>query len=261
MLAITCNHNATISVPQVIFCQHDAGLNLMVAHFLFSIPCTNPSTSASLLNETSSSVPADVNTRWFGNWRNRHMPRNCGVRQAIRASLGAPCQKWRACGMREHQLGDLPKLLAFAGKESGSHRRGAGQSAGARHRGFVSEERPQDLGAEPKGRAVQNRQVLFPELHGKARHPDGTRGNVLLMLTPRKKFAAELDGKCAVKAGWPCAGQRRLICANMSEANKAIDDILIAKSFGMAGAKIVTQEFLEGVEISLHMIVTAKRQK
>ncbi len=66
-----------------------------------------------------------------------------------------------------------------------------------------------------------------------------------------KKFAASLGGKCAVKADGLALGKGVLVCANEIEANKAIDEILVSKSFGAAGAKIVIQEFLEGMEISL----------
>src|SRR5476651_339664 len=76
-----------------------------------------------------------------------------------------------------------------------------------------------------------------------------------------KKFAASLDGKCAVKADGLALGKGVLICANEIEANKAIDEILVAKNFGAAGAKIVIQEFLEGMEISLHAICDGKTAK
>jgi phosphoribosylamine---glycine ligase len=76
-----------------------------------------------------------------------------------------------------------------------------------------------------------------------------------------KKFAASLDGKCAVKADGLALGKGVLICANQKEAEKAIDEILVAKSFGAAGAKIVIQEFLEGMEISLHALCDGKAAK
>jgi phosphoribosylamine--glycine ligase len=69
-----------------------------------------------------------------------------------------------------------------------------------------------------------------------------------------KRFAASLDGKCAVKADGLALGKGVLICGRINEANKAIDEILVSKAFGAAGAKIVIQEFLEGVEISLHAL-------
>ncbi len=76
-----------------------------------------------------------------------------------------------------------------------------------------------------------------------------------------KKFASSLGGKCAVKADGLALGKGVLICANEIEANRAIDEILVAKSFGVAGAKIVIQEFLEGIEISLHAICDGKTAK
>src|SRR3984957_1921698 len=79
--------------------------------------------------------------------------------------------------------------------------------------------------------------------------------------TAAKKFAASLGGKCAVKADGLALGKGVLICANEIEANKAIDEILVGKSFGTAGTKIVIQEFLEGIEISLHALCDGKTAK
>src|SRR5580692_2641389 len=76
-----------------------------------------------------------------------------------------------------------------------------------------------------------------------------------------KKFAASLDGKCAVKADGLALGKGVLICASTADADKAIDKILVSKSFGAAGGKIVIQEFLEGIEISLHAICDGKTAK
>jgi phosphoribosylamine---glycine ligase len=52
-----------------------------------------------------------------------------------------------------------------------------------------------------------------------------------------------------------------LVCSNLAEANKAIDEILVGKAFGAAGARIVIQEFLEGVEISLHALCDGRTAK
>jgi len=73
-----------------------------------------------------------------------------------------------------------------------------------------------------------------------------------------KKFAESLGGKCAVKADGLALGKGVLVCSTMAEAGKAIDEILVGKAFGAAGAKIVIQEFLEGVEISLHALCDGK---
>jgi phosphoribosylamine--glycine ligase len=79
--------------------------------------------------------------------------------------------------------------------------------------------------------------------------------------TAAKAFAESLGGKCAVKADGLALGKGVLVCANMAEANKAIDEILVGKAFGAAGAQIVIQEFLEGVEISLHALCDGKTAK
>src|SRR6202000_1867686 len=50
-----------------------------------------------------------------------------------------------------------------------------------------------------------------------------------------KTFAASLDGRCAVKADGLALGKGVLICQNEAEAHRAIDEILIGKSFGKAG--------------------------
>jgi phosphoribosylamine---glycine ligase len=73
-----------------------------------------------------------------------------------------------------------------------------------------------------------------------------------------RKFADSLGGKCAVKADGLALGKGVLICGNVSEASKAIDEILVSKTFGAAGANIVIQEFLEGTEISLHALCDGK---
>jgi phosphoribosylamine---glycine ligase len=69
-----------------------------------------------------------------------------------------------------------------------------------------------------------------------------------------RDFAADLDGKCAVKADGLALGKGVLVCRSMPEAEQAIDEILVHRAFGSAGAHIVIQELLEGTEISLHAL-------
>ena len=67
------------------------------------------------------------------------------------------------------------------------------------------------------------------------------------------KFAVSL-GQCVVKADGLALGKGVLICANPAEAERAVDEIMVGKAFGAAGARVVVQEFLEGVEVSLHAL-------
>lgn len=90
----------------------------------------------------------------------------------------------------------------------------------------------------------------FMERHGIPTARSGT----FTEAQPAKEFASSLNGRCAVKADGLALGKGVLLCANVSEANKAIDDILLGKSFGAAGSCIVIQELLEGIEISLHAL-------
>lgn len=69
-----------------------------------------------------------------------------------------------------------------------------------------------------------------------------------------KKFSASLGGKCVVKADGLALGKGVLICHHQTEAEKAVDEIMVGKVFGAAGAKVVIQEYLEGIEVSMHAL-------
>jgi phosphoribosylamine--glycine ligase len=76
-----------------------------------------------------------------------------------------------------------------------------------------------------------------------------------------KDFAASLNGRCAVKADGLALGKGVLLCTNPKEAETAIDEILVRKAFGPAGSKLVIQELLGGMEISLHALCDGKSAK
>jgi phosphoribosylamine--glycine ligase len=94
----------------------------------------------------------------------------------------------------------------------------------------------------------------FMERHGIPTAQAGTFTGV----SEATRFAASLGGKCAVKADGLALGKGVLICREMAEAEAAIQEILVQKSFGAAGASIVIQELLEGMEISLHALCDGK---
>jgi len=97
----------------------------------------------------------------------------------------------------------------------------------------------------------------FMERHGIPTAKSGTFDNV----EEAKTFVATLGGRCAVKADGLALGKGVLLATNVAEAEQAIDEILVGKSFGAAGAKIVVQELLEGMEISLHALCDGKTAK
>ena len=76
--------------------------------------------------------------------------------------------------------------------------------------------------------------------------------------TAAKSFAAELDGKCAIKADGLALGKGVLLSKTIDEAESAIDSMMVEQQFGEAGNSIVIQEFLEGVEVSLHILTDGR---
>jgi phosphoribosylamine--glycine ligase len=88
-----------------------------------------------------------------------------------------------------------------------------------------------------------------------ARHSIPTaRAGTFNFPTTAKAFAGELNGRCVVKADGLALGKGVLICETVEEAEAAIDSVMVERNFGDAGEQVVIQEFLEGQEISLHVL-------
>src|SRR5476649_2725542 len=156
---------------------------------------------------------------------------------------------------------DLPKLLAFAlEKKIGLTVVGPDNPLALGVVDLFQKNGLRIWGSNQKAAQFESSKVFsqnFMEKYGIPTARAGTFSDA----TAAKKFAASLDGQCAVKADGLALGKGVLICANETEANKAIEEILVAKNFGAAGAKIVIQEFLEGVEVSLHALCDGKTAK
>jgi len=65
-----------------------------------------------------------------------------------------------------------------------------------------------------------------------------------------RQYLARQKSPYVVKADGLAAGKGVLICATLAEAEAALDEILVRKSFGAAGNKVVIEEFLAGEEAS-----------
>lgn len=65
-----------------------------------------------------------------------------------------------------------------------------------------------------------------------------------------KEFVKSVDYQLVVKADGLAAGKGVIVCNDPSEAISAIDKILIDKSFGAAGSRIILEERIDGVEAS-----------
>jgi phosphoribosylamine--glycine ligase len=64
-----------------------------------------------------------------------------------------------------------------------------------------------------------------------------------------------------VKADGLALGKGVLICRDMAQADLAIEEMLVKRTFGGAGANIVIQELLEGMEITLHALCDGQTAK
>jgi phosphoribosylamine--glycine ligase len=156
---------------------------------------------------------------------------------------------------------DLPKLLAFAQEKKADLTVVGPDNPLAL--GIVDLFQTEGLriwGPSRKAAQFESSKVFsqaFMERHGIPTARAGTFSDA----AAAKKFAASLGGCCAVKADGLALGKGVLLCDNTAEANRAIDEILVNQAFGAAGAKIVIQEFLEGVEISLHGLCDGRTAK
>lgn len=70
-----------------------------------------------------------------------------------------------------------------------------------------------------------------------------------------QKFLSQQPPPYVVKADGLAAGKGVFICASREEAEATIDEILVQKTFGQAGERVVVEEFLEGEEASF-MVLT-----
>ena len=156
---------------------------------------------------------------------------------------------------------DLPKLLAFAREKKVDFTVvGPDNPLALGIVDLFQKNRLRIWGPNQKAAQFESSKVFsqnFMEKYGIPTAKAGTFSDAALA----RKFAASLGGKCAVKADGLALGKGVLICAGMAEATRAIDEILVSKAFGAAGAKIVIQEFLEGMEISLHALCDGKTAK
>ncbi|MCL5029398.1 MAG: phosphoribosylamine--glycine ligase [Bacteroidetes bacterium] len=69
-----------------------------------------------------------------------------------------------------------------------------------------------------------------------------------------KEYVAKLKLPCVIKADGLAAGKGVIICNEISEANRALEEILVDKIFGQSGEKIIIEEFLQGEEASIFAV-------
>jgi phosphoribosylamine---glycine ligase len=182
-------------------------------------------------------------------------PGNAGIAQERLAKNGASVE----CATIGAE--DLPKLLAFAqDKQVELTVVGPDNPLALGIVDLFQEHGLRIWGVNQKAAQFESSKVFsqqFMEKYGIPTAAAGTFDDAVAA----KRFCATLGGRCVVKADGLALGKGVLICANLSESKKAVDEIMVGKAFGAAGARVVIQEFLEGIEVSLHALCDGKTAK
>jgi len=75
---------------------------------------------------------------------------------------------------------------------------------------------------------------------------------------PAKAWARERHGRVAVKADGLARGKGVIVCSGVTEADAAIDAMLVEGRFGRSSATIVVEELLTGPELSVMAVTDGK---
>jgi len=108
---------------------------------------------------------------------------------------------------------------------------------------------PNKVAAQLEGSKAFAKQILAEN-----NIPTGTFG-MFTEAASAKEYLSKQRAPYVIKADGLAAGKGVLICQQRSEAEAAIEDILVHKSFGAAGDRLVIEEFLDGEEASF-MVLT-----
>ncbi len=106
------------------------------------------------------------------------------------------------------------------------------------------------FGPTGKAAAIEGSKVWTKELLSKYSIPTGTSET----LTDPSRAGAALD-RCsypvAIKADGDAAGKGVVIARNRDEAMRAVKEFMVDRSVGAAGDRVLVEQFLEGVELSV----------
>jgi phosphoribosylamine--glycine ligase len=80
-------------------------------------------------------------------------------------------------------------------------------------------------------------------------------------LTEGLRFLDAMKGPYVLKADGLAAGKGVLIISDLQEAKKELEEMLIGAKFGQASAKVVIEQFLDGIELSVFAITDGESFK
>ena len=72
------------------------------------------------------------------------------------------------------------------------------------------------------------------------------------------RFLGKLSSPYVLKADGLAAGKGVLICENLAQAKSEVKEMLSGEKFGSAGNKVVIEQFLQGIELSVFVLTDGK---
>jgi len=82
--------------------------------------------------------------------------------------------------------------------------------------------------------------------------------DVFTKLDNARKYLWNYEGRVVIKADGLAAGKGSVVCQTTSDAQKALEEMMLRNVFGEAGHKVVIEEFLEGEEVSILALTDGK---
>lgn len=116
---------------------------------------------------------------------------------------------------------------------------------------------PSKRGAELEGSKERAKEFMMQHKIPTAGYASFTRET----LDDGKRFLETLDAPYVLKADGLAAGKGVLILKDLDEAKQELENMLSHSKFGEASTKVVIEEFLDGIELSVFVLTDGKNYK
>lgn len=116
---------------------------------------------------------------------------------------------------------------------------------------------PQKEAAQLEGSKDFSKAFMFRHHIPTARYKTFTAENI----RDAKDFLKEVNSPYVLKADGLAAGKGVLILTDLKEAENALEDMLLHAKFGAASQRVVIEEYLDGIEISVFVLTDGENYK
>jgi phosphoribosylamine---glycine ligase len=114
------------------------------------------------------------------------------------------------------------------------------------------------FGPSAKAAAIEGSKIFAKDLMRS--HGIPTAGFEIVTKVDRaREMIKQISYPHVIKADGLAAGKGALIVRDREEAARAIEDLMVAKTFGAAGERVVFEEYLDGEEVSVFAVAAGER--